>query len=277
MDLVRQVISAAGNLQAAGDICRMSVLNPAILAVLKGKKDSLEMLTFLLRQGASTQTPDTYNLPAIMQVLCAGVLYLSKSEGRKVKEGTVFNLVQLLLKHGATLNVINPNSGEIPLMAAMDKGYKTLFDFFLEHADADTFNQRAYFKPNYLVFQLLDRHRNRLSPLDTPALLPQLKRKGVEFDKVIDYKYAVSPFGATSHSEKGEVFAQNISLLHFYIENLTRSLDDLFYSMDTHLEIIQALITNGTNPNSKAMFVLTKEKSDGTKEKQAWSLPLLSI
>ncbi|MCE0722540.1 ankyrin repeat domain-containing protein [Legionella resiliens] len=260
MDLVQNVISAAGSIQKAGDLSHMSILNPAILAVLKGKEHALAMLTYLLEQGASTQTSDAFNLPAIIQAISAGVLYITH-----VREESVFRVVKLLLDHGATLDVTNPNNGCTPLMSALKMGYKNLFDFFLGKADPKTLNHQATMSPYYLIFQLFDKYDNKLRGLDFLKLLPELKEKGTEFDKTIarTITYA-DPFGDDSYSDGREVSVTGLSLLHFYLENMTHLMDDPFQTMDHHIAIIQALIANGTNPNAKATYTLTKNEPDGS-------------
>ena len=257
IDLVRGVIRAAGSIQRAGDICRMSILRPAILAVLKGQKNALEMLTYLLEQGASTHTSDETDLPAIMQAITAGLLYL-----RDVKEEAVIEVVKLLLKHGATLADTNPFNGRNPLMSAMSMGYKNLFDLLLGMADATALNHKASIRPNYLIFQLFEWLDNKLGPLDILKLLSDLKEKGLEFDKTTDSGVRANPFGDSLYSDKGEVSAQNMSLLHCYISNLTFLMEDPFRTIDKHLEIIQTLIANGANPKAKAIFTQTKNVKD---------------
>lgn len=253
MDLVRDVISAAGSIRRAGDISHMSILQPAILGVLEDRKNALEILKYLLKQGASTQTPDRFGLPAIMQAISAGVLYISNVKGE-----AVFDLVKLLLEHDAPLDITNPNNGHIPLMSAMMMGYKNLFYFLLGKADVKALNHQAIHKPNYLIFQLFDRHSNELGQLDILKLLSELKEKGLEFNKTIDYNSPADPFGDNSFSDGREVTARNMSLLHFYIDNMTHIMDDPFRKMDKDIEIIQTLIANGANPHAKATFTLTK-------------------
>ncbi|MFJ1268562.1 hypothetical protein ACD661_08360 [Legionella lytica] len=66
LDLVQEVITAAGSVQAAGDVYRMSILSPAIQTVLLGQKNAMELFQYLLQQGASTQKPNAAKLPPIM-------------------------------------------------------------------------------------------------------------------------------------------------------------------------------------------------------------------
>lgn len=255
IDLVQEVIKAAGSMQAAGDINRMSILSSAIQAVFLGQKNALEILQYLLQQGASTQKSNGLKLPPIMQVLTAQVFFLSHGQ-----EKLASTLVELLLKHGATLEVTNPNNGNNPLMTAMSMGYSSLFTSFLAKADVITLNHRATSKPYYLLFQLFDVFENRLVGLDILNLLSELKSKGLEFDKTIDYSAPADPFGNSSYGERREVFASNMSLLHFYVDNLTHKQDDFFPSLDKHLAVIQALIAHGVDPKVKATFTFTKEE-----------------
>ncbi|WP_131793947.1 ankyrin repeat domain-containing protein [Fluoribacter gormanii] len=255
IELVRDVLIAAGGIQQAGDISRISVLTPAIQAVLDGKENSLVILKYLLSQGANPQIPDTYNLPAIMQAVSAQVLYCPNA-----KEEAVLEIVKALLEYGATLNVTNPNNGHVPLMSAMGMGYKTLFYFLLDKADATTLNHRASLSPYYLIFQLFD--DNKLRQVDILKLLFDLKEKGLEFNKTIDRDLYADPFSSVSYSSKREVSVKGMTVLHFYIDQMTRLMDDPFQSIDKYFEIIQALIAHGADPQAKATFILTEEVRD---------------
>ncbi|MDR3502408.1 MAG: hypothetical protein P4L79_07480 [Legionella sp.] len=255
IDLVKEVINVAGSMQAAGDINRMSILSSAIRAVFLGQKNALELFLYLLEQGASTQLSNGSKLSPIIQVLTARVFFHSNAQ-----EKLVSDLVKWLLERGATLEVSNPHNGNNPLMTAMSMGYPSLFDFFLEKANAATLNHRATSKPNYLLFQLFDEYENRLVGLDILKLLPALKNKGLEFDKIIDYSSPADPFGNSSYEERREAFASNMSLLHFYVDNLTHNRDDFFALLDKRLELIQALIANGVAPDVKATFTYIKEE-----------------
>jgi ankyrin repeat protein len=172
MDLVREVINAAGSIQKAGDICRMSILQPAIIAVLKDQKNALELLTYLITMGASTQTPDINNVPAIMQTITAHIY------NSGIKEESVFDLVTFLVGIGVPLDVTNPYNGYTPILAAAASGYKKLFNFLLEKADAKTLNHRATMTPNYLLFQLFDKYNNKFSHLEILESIAQTQRKG---------------------------------------------------------------------------------------------------
>ncbi|MFJ1268561.1 hypothetical protein ACD661_08355 [Legionella lytica] len=168
--------------------------------------------------------------------------------------------MELLLQHGAILEVTNPHNGKTPLMTAMSMGYFSLFTFFLAKADASTLNHRTISKPYYLLFQLFDVYENRLVELDIFALLAELKNKGLEFDKTIDYSAPSDPFGHRSYEKQREIFASNMSLLHFYVDNLTHNRDDFFPLLDKHLNVIQALIAQGVDFTVKATFISTKEE-----------------
>lgn len=253
-DLVQEVVSAAGSMQRAGDISRLSVLSTAIDAVAKGGKNSLEILKYLLTHGANPQTSDVLGVPALIHVLIAKIF------SGNIEECLVFDIVKLLLQHGASLDVTSAN-GHTPLMLAMNVGFPKLFDFFLDKADASTLNHQAQIKPYYLLFQLLDRNENRLRTLDVLNLLPKLKEKGLEFDKTIIYNSPADPFEDALYSQGREFSARNMSVLHFYVDNMTRAMDDPFEAMDHHLEIIQALIAHGANPNAKATFTPTKQNT----------------
>ncbi|QMT59126.1 ankyrin repeat domain-containing protein [Legionella sp. PC997] len=257
IDLVRNIILAAGSIQKAGDISRMSVLNPAIMAVLDGRENSLQILNYLMQQGANPQTSDALNLPAIMQVISAPVLYRHNA-----REAAIFEIVKTLLDHGATLDVTNPNNGHVPLMAAMNLGFKNLFYFLLEKAGTATLNHRAKHSPFYLIFQLFE-DDNKLRQLDILKLLSTLKEKGAEFDKTIERTFYTDPFRSDAYSSKRKVSAKNMTLLHFYLDNMTRT-DDSMQSIEKHLAIIQALIAHGVDPHAKATFVLTEEVKDET-------------
>lgn len=254
IDLVQEVIKAAGSTQAAGDINRMSILSSAIHAVFLGQENAMEIFQYLLQQGASTQKSNEGKLPLIMQALTAQVFFLSNEQDKLASI-----LVELLLNYGATLEVINPKNGKNPLMTAMSMGYYSLFISFLEKADAATLNHRAISKPYYLLFQLFDVYENRLVGLDILELLLELKNKGLEFDKTIDYSAPSDPFGHRSYEKRRETFASNMSLLHFYVDNLTHDRDDFFPLLDKRLQVIQALIANGVDFNVKASFTSTKE------------------
>ena len=256
MDLVQEVLYAAGNVQKAGDIRHLSILRPAIHAVLKGQKNSLEILEYLLRLGASPKTLDSNSAPAIIQAITAGIFI------ENVKEEAILAVLDLLFQHGASHYATNTN-GYTPLMLAMMNGYPKLFANFLDKADAKTLNHQAQIKPNYLLFQLFDRSENRLWQLDILKLLPKLKEKGLEFNKTINGHPLVAPFKESSYSI-GEVYAQNMSVLHFYVENMAQAIDDPVLSMNKHLAIIQALVANGADPKVKATFTQTKEEREAS-------------
>ncbi|WP_454783388.1 ankyrin repeat domain-containing protein [Legionella sp. WA2022007384] len=253
MDLVQDVIFAAGGIQKAGDICRMSVLHPAIMAVLDRQENSLPILKYLLQKGANPQISDELGLPAIMQAISARVLYRENA-----REDAVLQLVKTLLEHGATLNVTNPNNGHVPLMSAMNIGFTNLFYFLLDKADATTLNHRAKLSPCYLIFQLFE--ENKLRPLVIQELLSTLKEKGLEFNKTIDRTFYTDPFN-DPYISKIKVSAKDMTILHFYLDRM-QSMDDPIQSIDKHLEIIQALIAHGADVNAKATFILTEEVSD---------------
>ncbi|USQ13645.1 hypothetical protein J2N86_13345 [Legionella lytica] len=261
LDLVQEVLKAAGSMQAAGDINQMSILSSAIRAVCLGKENAIEIFLYLLREGASTQLSNGLKLPPIIQLLTERVFLQSK-----VEEKLVFNMVKWLLEHDARLDVTNPNDGSTPLMTAMSMGYHSVFDLFLETADAATLNHRATSKPNYLLFQFFD--ENRLVDLDILKLLPELKSKGLEFDKTINYSSPADPFNNRLYGERREIFASHMSLLHFYVDNLTHNnRDDFFPLLDKRLEVIQALIAHGIDPKATATFTYTKnERVEGAYE-----------
>ncbi|MCW8409614.1 ankyrin repeat domain-containing protein [Legionella sp. PATHC035] len=253
IDLIQQVVKAAGSIQKAGDFCQMSILKPAILAVLKGQKHSLAILRYLLQQGASNQTWDTNNLPALMQA----ILTENPAHFYDGNQEAVVDIVNLLFEYGATLDVTEPTKNNTPLMSAMERGHKNLFYCLLEKADAKVLNHCAALPPHYLIFQLFNKFANRLRRIDVLKLLAELKEKGLEFDKTIDCSYQIDPFNEKSLSETRAVSAQNMSVLHYYIQNMKISTDDPLESMDEHLKIIQALIAHGVNFKTKATFTLT--------------------
>ncbi|WP_058534325.1 ankyrin repeat domain-containing protein [Legionella saoudiensis] len=255
IDLVKEVLKAAGSMQAAGDVNRMSILSSAIQAVFLGQENAMEILLYLLSEGASTHKSNGLKLLPIMQVLTSRVFLLSNGQ-----EKLASTLVNLLLEHGATLEVTNPHNSHNPLMTAMSMGYNSLFNFFLDKADATTLNHRASSKPYYLLFQLFDEYENRLAGLEVLKLLPELKNKGLKFDKTIDYISPADPFNARASEEQIEVYASNMSVLHFYVDNLSHKRNEFFPSLDKHFKLIQALIVNGVNPNTKATFTFTKEE-----------------
>jgi hypothetical protein len=82
----------------------------------------------------------------------------------------------------------------------------------------------------------------------------------MEFDKAIGYNSPTAPFPAKPYDpfDRKELSAQNMSVLHFYVDNLSRVPEDPFQSMEKHLEIIRNLVANGANPTAKATFNLTK-------------------
>ncbi|KTC82655.1 Ankyrin repeats (3 copies) [Legionella cherrii] len=253
IDLVQQVVGAAGGLQRAGDISRMSVLSTAINAMLDGQKNTLEILKYLLEHGSSPQTPDVEDAPQLIHLL-------TRMTRSNIEEFIALAAVNLLLHHGASLDVTDAR-GYTPLMLAMKVGLPKLFALLVDQADAGTLHHQAQMKPYYLLFQLLDREENRLSRLDVLGLLPKLKEKGLEFDQTIDYHSPADPFEDALYNQGREVSAQNMSLLHFYVDNMTRTEEDPFQAMDHHLEVIQALIAHGANPHAKATFTLTERKN----------------
>lgn len=215
MDLVQQVVDAAGGLQRAGDISRMSVLSTALDAVLEGQKNSLEILKYLLEQGSSPQTSDVEDAPQLIHLL-------TRMTGSNIEEFIALVAVNLLLHHGASLDVTDAR-GCTPLMLAMEVGMPKLFVLLLDKADARTLNEQAQILLNYLLFQLLDKEESRLSTSDVLIALRQLKEKGLKFDQTIDYHSPADPFENATHSPWREIAVQNMSLLHFYVENMTRT------------------------------------------------------
>lgn len=258
IDLIQRIVAAAGDMQKAGDIHRMGILNSAIIGFLQEKENAPELLNYLLAKGASIRNTDVHDLPVIMQVISAQILYVS---GTRVKEEKVIELVQLLLAHGASLDVTNPNNGHTPLMAALAAGYKGLFDFFLDKADAKTINHHTRSMPYNLLFQLFDNSRAKLSHQSIIELLPKLKQKGMDFSKTEDYSDPTSPFNASLGSGNS-VSAKQMSVLHHYVHQMKWSVDSPLYTIDNHLEMIQALIANGANPQTKALFILTTNVID---------------
>ncbi len=255
--LVRGVLAAAGSMQKAGDIKWLSVLQPAIVAVLEGKPAAMELLKYLLSQGASLLNGDSFNLPPLVQAISAAILYVSN-----VKEDDVLELVKLLLEQGATLDVTNPNSGYTPLMSAMTVGNKKLFYYLLEKADAKALNHQAQIRPYYLIFQLFSDMDNRIGQADALELLAKLKAKGLEFDKTIHGTSFVDPFSDDSYAGITRVSGRNMSLLHFYVEKMALSVGDAFFDLEKHLVLIQSLITHGADPQVKATFTSDSSERD---------------
>lgn len=263
MDLVQGVLSAAGSVQKAGDICRVSILIPAVESVIKGHNNALEILEYLLGQGANTETTDVSGIPLLLHVIVCKIFY------GPVKEDAVFDMVKLLLKHGAKLDVTNPNNGNNPLMESLSAGYKDLFYFLFAKADAQTLNHRAStLTKQHLIFQLISSHENRLKRFDILKFLPELKAKGADFTKTISYPYAEHPFGDDPSRKNKATYAKNVSLLHFYIECMASEFNSRFYSIDKHIEIIQTIVAMGVNPKAIATYTLTHEAYDPATRKE---------
>ena len=261
IDLVKIIINTAGTIQKAGDISKLSILNPAIMATLNSKKGALELLQYLLVKGAGLDTQNLYGLSAITQAITAETFTLDQ-----VKEEAVLAVVKLLINHGANWNGVNPNNHYTPLMSAMSMGYNKLFDFLLELADTNNINHRARFKPYYLLFQILDKEDNRLGGLDIPKLLSMLKENGLQFGITINVdRPMVHPFQEDLyfwHSSNTNVYGRNLSPLHYYASTIALDHHDLFSEIDNHLKIIATLIRLAVDPDLKAIYTETKTEDN---------------
>lgn len=258
-DLVQEVIQAAGSIQKSGDVWGASILKSAILAVLKGKKNSLVILNYLVKNGADFLAGDIHNLPAIIQVIYASTLYLNKSN---VREEKIISVVKLLLENGASLDVVNPNNGFNPLMSALLAGHTDLFTYLLESADTNTINYQAKSIPGTMAFQLFDRDECKIPQSEILKFLPTLKIKGLMFDQTKEKRYFTSPFESATDGSNTKLSAANMSILHYYVDGLAHNRGDPFESMDRHIGTIQTLLTYGVNPTIKATLTQTNEQGD---------------
>ncbi|MCA0403725.1 MAG: ankyrin repeat domain-containing protein [Proteobacteria bacterium] len=241
LDLVKAIISLSDSIEKAGNIVNKSILKPAIINFLEEKENAKEILIYLLKQ-ANLEKEELIKLPALIASCIP-----------KVKDNLVYEVVKLLVKHGANPNVFTSSNGMTLVMYAMAHGYKKLFNFLLKKVDAKILNHEAFSSPYYLAFQLFNISSNGLTS-DIPKLIVKLKERGVEFDRIISKPVLIEHF--PMHA-KGEGLVENMPILHFYLSSLEA--ETFFSSIDKHIEVIQTLIANGADPLAKAKFTLTKE------------------
>lgn len=253
MDLVQEVILAAGDVECAGDIAKQSLLHLAIYGVLSETPQAMDILKYLLKHGASIATFSVFDSPAIFSVL--EILIVAKVGISETQQQLAIQVIELLLAHGATLDIATCYRNQTPIMMSLIIGSRKLYDFILEKTNSNTLNCTGT-NEGSLLFKFLSRD-NQLGQV-TSRDLDRLKERGVDFSKNTDLTSVSSPFG-----KKRDLacHATNMTVLHRYVDRIAKTIGlPLLHSLPEHLKIIKTLIAHGAIPTAKATF--TKHDSE---------------
>lgn len=141
-------------------------------------------------------------------------------------------------------------------MTALANRDTKIIPLLLEQSTAENLNYQAIGFPHYSIFQFI----KELSDNATLNFLPLLQKKKVDFNKTISCSMLHADFLRPSGASVTDyqLSASNMSLLHFYIENMTQ-----YPGSKINLQLIEQLVLLGVDPQVKAVFTLTKKLPQG--------------